>query len=109
MISERISDDIPPQMKILNKVILFLMRFYSLVSNWSVASRIKPYKGIHHPNKCDVIINVKLFLTVYRRIYCRKYLPLSNQTSSYKSKYIRIRYISLVQKDPITRALYVQH
>ena len=69
MISERISDDIPPQMIILNTVIPILMRFYSLVSNWSVASRIKPYKGVRHPTKCDVINDVKLFPTVYRRIY----------------------------------------
>ena len=32
-----------PQMKILNMVIPTLMHFYSLVSNWSAASRVKPY------------------------------------------------------------------
>ena len=42
MISERVSGDIPPQMKILNMVIRILMHFCSLSSNWSVASRIKP-------------------------------------------------------------------
>ena len=90
MISERISDHIPPQIKILNMVIPILMCFYYLVSNWSVASCIKPHKGIHHPTKNDVIYDVKLFPTVYRRIYCRKFLTLSNQTSCYKSKCIRI-------------------
>ena len=40
MISERISDDIPPQMKILNMVIPILMHFCSFISNWSVVSRI---------------------------------------------------------------------
>ena len=90
MISERISDDISPQIKILNMVIPILMRFYSLVSNWSVASHIKPYKGVRRPTKCDVINDVKLFLTVYRRIYCRKFLMLSNQTPRYKSKCIRM-------------------
>ena len=40
MISEGISDDIPPQMKILNIVIPILMHFCSFVSNWSVASHI---------------------------------------------------------------------
>ena len=45
------------------------MRFYSLASNWSVASRIKPQKGVHHPTKCDVINDIKLFPAVYRRIY----------------------------------------
>ena len=64
MISERISDDTPPQMKILNMV--------------------------RHPSKCDVINDVKIFPTVYRRIYCRKFLTLSNQTSRYESKCIRI-------------------
>ena len=43
MISERIFDDIPPQMKILNMVILILMHFGSFVSNCSVASGIKPH------------------------------------------------------------------
>ena len=40
--------------KILNMVIPILMRFCSLISNWSVASSI-------HPTKCDVINDVKLF------------------------------------------------
>ena len=90
MISERISDDIPPQMKILNMVIPILMRFYKLVSNWSVAGRIKAHKGVRHPTKCGVINDIKLFPTVYRRIYCLKFLTLSNQTSRCKLKCIRI-------------------
>ena len=77
-------------MKILNKVIPILMHLYSLVSNLSFASRKKPHKAVPHPTKCDVINDVKLFPTVYRRIYCRKFLTLSNQTSRNKSKYIRI-------------------
>ena len=73
-ISERISDNITPQMKILNMVIPIRMCFYSLVSNWSVGSHIKPHKGVCHPTKCDVINDIKLFSTVcpstvYRRIY----------------------------------------
>ena len=40
---ERISDDIHPQMKILNMVIPILMQFCSLSSNWIVASRIQPH------------------------------------------------------------------
>ena len=36
MISERISDDIPPQMKISNMVIPILMQFCSFVANWSI-------------------------------------------------------------------------
>ena len=92
MISEHISGVIPSQMKILNTVNPFLMRFYSLFSNWRVASRRKPHKVVHYKMKCDVINDIKLFPTVYRRIYCHKILMLSNQTLSYKSKCIRIRY-----------------
>ena len=39
--------------------------------------------------KCDVINEVKLFLTVYSRIYCRKFLRLFNQTSRYTIKCTR--------------------
>ena len=84
MISERISDDIPPQMKILNMVIPILMRFCSFVS--------EPHKAARHQTKGDVTDDVKLFPTVYRRIYCRKFLTLSNQTSRYKRKCIRTIY-----------------
>ena len=51
--------------------------------------RCKPYKAACHPTKCDVINDVKLFPTVYRRIYCRKFLTLSNQTLQYKLMCIR--------------------
>ena len=37
MISDRISKDITPQMKVLNKVISILMHFCSFVSNQAVA------------------------------------------------------------------------
>ena len=52
--------------------------------------RCKPHKAARHPTKGDVIDDVKLFPTVYRRIYCRKFLTLSNQTSRYKRKCIRM-------------------
>ena len=52
-----------------NMVIPILMGFYSLDSNWSVASCIKPHKCVGHQMKCDVINGIKLFPTVYRRIY----------------------------------------
>ena len=71
-------------------VIPILMRFYSLVSNLRVVSRIKPHKGTCHPTKCDVINDIKLFPTAYRRIYCCKFLMLPNQTSHYKIKCIRM-------------------
>ena len=38
-----ISDDMPPPKKIVNMLIPILMHFCGLVSNWSVASRIKVY------------------------------------------------------------------
>ena len=64
MISEHISNDIPPQMKILNMVSPILMRFYSHVSNWGIESCKKPRKGVPHPTKCDVINDIKIFPTV---------------------------------------------
>ena len=98
MISEHISDNIPPQMKILNMVIPILMHYqhfpfkktvkmyfvalirpaaasciYSLVNQWKVA--------LHN----DVG-----FPTVYHRIYCRNFMTLSNQTSRCICKCIRI-------------------
>ena len=52
--------------------------------------RCKPHIAARHPTKCDIIKDIKLFPTVYCRIYCRKFLTLSNQTLRYKSKCIRI-------------------
>ena len=52
--------------------------------------RCKPRNTARYPTKYDVINDVKLFPAVYRRIYCRKFLTLSNQKSRYKSKCIRI-------------------
>ena len=43
--------------------------------------RCKPHKAARHPTHYNVINDVKLFPTVYRRIYCRKFLALSKQTS----------------------------
>ena len=84
MISESISDDITPQMKILNMVIPIhaLLQFRLELERW------KLHKAACHQMRCDVIYDVKLFPTVYRRIYCRKFLTLSNQTSHYKMKCI---------------------
>ena len=50
----------------------------------------KPHYATRHPTKYDVIDDVNMFPAVYRRIYCRKFLTLSNQTSHYKSKCIRM-------------------
>ena len=51
--------------------------------------RCEPHKAVCHPTNGDVIDDVKLFPTVYRRIYCCKFLTLSNQMSRYKRKCIR--------------------
>ena len=82
MISERISDDIPPQIKILNIVIPHSNALLKL-------EHCEPHKAARHPTKGNVIDDVKLFPTVYCRIYCHKFLTLSNQTSRYKRKCIR--------------------
>ena len=47
-------------------------------------------KAAYQPTKCDVIDDIKLFPTVYRRIYCHNVLMLSNQMSCYKIKYVRV-------------------
>ena len=52
-----------------------------------------PHKASCHLTRCEVINEVKLLPTVYRRIYCCIFLKLSNQTSRYNSKCIRMRYI----------------
>ena len=82
MISDRISDNIPPQMKILNMVIPILTHLQSRLK----LERCKPHKAASNPMKCNVINDVKLF----RRVYCRKVLTLTKQTLHYISKCIRI-------------------
>ena len=85
MISEHISDDIPPQMK--NLIWLSPFECPSAVLKFE---RWKPQKAARHPTICDVINDVKQLPTVCCRIYSHKYLSLSNQTSHYKIKGIRI-------------------
>ena len=55
--------------------------------------RCKPGNAARHQKKYDVINDVKMFPAAYRRIYCRKFLTLSNQKSCYKSKCIRIYFL----------------
>ena len=50
----------------------------------------KGHKAAYHPMKLDVINGVKLFATVYDRIYCCKVLTLSNQMWRYKSNCISV-------------------
>ena len=82
MISECISDDTSPNEN---------FEYGYLHSNAFLQLRLKlercmQHNAARHLTKCDVIDDVKLFPTVYRRIYCREFLTLSNQTSPYKSK-----------------------
>ena len=70
---KRISGNIPPQMKILNMVIPIsnaLLQFDLKLE------RCKPHKAARHPTKGDVIDDVNLFLTVWSRIYCRKFFKV---------------------------------
>ena len=55
MISDCILDDIPPQMKTLNMVIPILMHFCLKLEHF------KLHKAAHHPMKCDIIYDIKLF------------------------------------------------
>ena len=59
--------------------------------------RCRLHKAACHPTKCDVINDVKLFRTVYSRIFSCTFMTLSNQTSRYKLKYIRMTYMFCVQ------------
>ena len=79
MLSERITDNTPPK-----------THSNALLQLELKLERCKPHKAACHSIKCDVINEVKLFLTVYRMIYCREFLTLSLQTPCYKSKCIRI-------------------
>ena len=74
MISDRLSDDMLPQLKNLNMVIPILMHFCSLSSK---LEHCKPHKAARHQMICNIINDIKLFPTVY---HC-KFLMLSNQTS----------------------------
>ena len=81
MISEHISENIPRQMKNLNFVTPILMQFLQVGLKFE---RCKPQKAAGHPAICYLINDVRIFPTVYHRIYCRKFLLLSNQTRRYK-------------------------
>ena len=85
IISDRISNNTLPQIKVLNTVNQILMHFCSFVLNWILEAAC-------HSAKCDVINDIKLFL-----IYRRKFVILSNQMSHYKNKYIKMSLIVIVQ------------
>ena len=76
MISECISDDIPPQMKVF---IYVYPHSNALLQFHLKLEHCKPHNTTRHPTRCDIINDVTLFPTVYPRIYCGKILMLSNQ------------------------------
>ena len=95
MISEHISNDIRPRMKILNMVIPILMHYYNFPFKKTAkmyfiapfrpaaASCKKPLASCIYSlaNQWKATLsNVVGFPTVYHRIYCCKFMTLSNQT-----------------------------
>ena len=45
-----------------------------------------PHNATRHPTKCDVINDVKLFPTVYRRIYCRNFFYVIQSEASLQNQ-----------------------
>ena len=63
-------------MKNFNMAIPILMYLLQLCLR---LEHFKPHKATRHSTKYDIINDVKQFPTVYRRIYCRNFLKLSNE------------------------------
>ena len=61
MISYSISNNIPPQIKILNIVMIHSNAFLHFRLKMEF---YKPHKAVHHPTKCDVINDVKLIINL---------------------------------------------
>ena len=61
----------------------------------------KPHKAARHPTKRDIKMTSNNFpqYIAYHRIYCRKFLTLSNQMLSYKNKCIRILICDMMPLD----------
>ena len=81
-ISGHISDDIPPQMKILifNALLQFCLK----------SEHCKMHKATWHPTKCGIINEVKLFQQYIAVYTFTNFFTLSNQMSRYKFKCIRM-------------------
>ena len=61
-----------------------LMNLFAIKSLLHLKSELcKLHKAACHSTKCGVINDIKIFVTVYCRIYCPKFLALSYQTSLY--------------------------
>ena len=63
-ISKRISDDIPPQMTILNKVIAHSNAFLQSRLKLERCKLYKPHSGVHHPKMWLLINDVKQIFAV---------------------------------------------
>ena len=99
MISESISEDIPPQMKILNMVIPIPYQHFSCKKTVKMFYLAPTSSGCQlHKNARQLHIitcqrNEVEFATVYHRIYCRKLMTLSNQTLCCIYKCIRMSHL----------------
>ena len=82
MILDRISNNIAPQMKIVNMVIPILMHICILVSNWSIASGIKSHVIQRNVTESMSSNYVPQYVAGYCNILSQIFM-LSNQTSSY--------------------------
>ena len=80
MISDCISNDIPPQMNFFNMVTSLPNALLEFCLKLECC---KPHKTQRHPTKCDKMNGVKLFPTV---CHIHKFLMFSNQVLYYKSK-----------------------
>ena len=89
------TDHLPPQMTIFNIVFPFLIHFFTVpplniyyfASTASASSNVKPDASQTEAT----FTNDVGFATVYRKIYCGKFLTSSNQALRYIRMCIRIR------------------
>ena len=91
MISDHISNDIPPTIYLPNANFEYgFPHSYALLQFCFKLESCKLHTAACQLTKCDIINDVKLFPTVYCIIYCHKFLMLCNQTLHYKNKCIRM-------------------
>ena len=88
VISDRISNDINPKRENFE---YGYPHSNALLQLCLKLKHCKPHNVALLPTKCDVIIDVKLFSTVYRRIYCRKFLRFSIRSRFTKARILCIR------------------
>ena len=88
MISERISDDIPPQMKILNMVIPHSNAILQF------CFKLEAVIQACYPMKCDVINDVKLFSTVSQDIMSQFFDVIQIDVAVTKASALEYIYIS---------------